>query len=489
MSRPVALYARLSVTTEESVSIARQLDAGRRYAQSRGWTVVAEAVDDGVSATRNRPQDRAGWRSLLDSPERFEAVIVWKVDRLARRVLDFLQADEALRARGAGIVAVEDPIDMTTPQGRAFATMLAVFAEMEAAAISARVKAARRAIISAGRRAGGRVPFGFMNVPNPDGPGYVLAHDPERIDILREMVRRAFAGESMYSIARWLESSGVTVRADGKRKYPTRWSGQAVEAVLRTPALAGMISYTPNRKPGQKVFPDVLRDEDGLPLADESIAIITPEERRQLLAILDDAKRPGSRQKAGAEPALLYGLARCGTCGRLMHRASAASTYRQYRCPGIKKHGECPAPTGINREKLESYVIEEFLRTVGRFQVVVREPAGEDPSPRLTEIEHAIKETLERMAEDGADVAALAERLASLKEARAKARAAETVSPAVRERRTGETFAQAWERTTDTEARRQLLLSALECVRVFPSPKPGRIVPTSSRVEMVWRIE
>src|SRR5687767_9875679 len=108
--RPAAIYARLSVTTEESVSIERQLEAARSYAKARGWTVVVEAVDDGISATRHKPEGRPGWRSLLDSPEHFEAVIVWKVDRLARRVLDFLHADEALRERGAGIVCVEDPV-------------------------------------------------------------------------------------------------------------------------------------------------------------------------------------------------------------------------------------------------------------------------------------------------------------------------------------------------------------------------------------------
>jgi len=89
-------------------------------------------------------------------------VIVWKVDRLARRVLDFLHADEALQARGAVIVAVEDPVDMTTPQGRGFATMLAVFGEMEAAAISARVKAARTHLLNDGRVVGGKVPYGSL---------------------------------------------------------------------------------------------------------------------------------------------------------------------------------------------------------------------------------------------------------------------------------------------------------------------------------------
>ena len=56
-ARRCVLYARLSVTKEESVSIARQLQSCRRYAEARGWEVVGEFVDDGVSATANRPED------------------------------------------------------------------------------------------------------------------------------------------------------------------------------------------------------------------------------------------------------------------------------------------------------------------------------------------------------------------------------------------------------------------------------------------------
>ncbi|MGH3346354.1 MAG: recombinase family protein [Nocardioides sp.] len=102
--RPVVLYARISVTTEESVSVARQIASGRKYAAARGWRVVGEFVDDGVSATHNKPERRPGWRSLLAFQVPFEAVVVWKVDRLARRVIDFLHAAGAWcrdRVRGA----------------------------------------------------------------------------------------------------------------------------------------------------------------------------------------------------------------------------------------------------------------------------------------------------------------------------------------------------------------------------------------------------
>src|SRR5581483_10166731 len=152
--------------------------------------------------------------------------------------------------------------------GRAFATMLAVFAEMEAASISARVTAARRAIIASGRRAGGRPPLGWTNVPNPHGPGMVLAQDPEWIGVVEELARRAMAGESLYALVRWLEAEGIAPRTRGGRKNGDRWHEASVEAIVRNPALAGMVPYRG----------DVLRDADGLPVVDESVAIITPAE-------------------------------------------------------------------------------------------------------------------------------------------------------------------------------------------------------------------
>ncbi|HET6153310.1 MAG TPA: recombinase family protein, partial [Marmoricola sp.] len=69
-----ALYARLSVTKDESVSIPHQLEATRKYAESQGWTVVLEAFDEGVSATRNKPEARVGWRTIADSPEAYDVV-------------------------------------------------------------------------------------------------------------------------------------------------------------------------------------------------------------------------------------------------------------------------------------------------------------------------------------------------------------------------------------------------------------------------------
>src|SRR4051794_3673693 len=208
-TKRAVIYARISVAQEASVSIDRQLEAAQQYAAARGWQVVGTFTDDGVSATHNKPEDRAGWCALLAAPQKYDAVIIWKVDRLARRVLDFLHADEALQARKAGIVAVEDPVDMTTAQGRAFAQVLAVFGELEAATIRARVAAARTHLLNAGRVVGGKVPYGWRSVRNPDGPGLVLAHDPDRIDYVRGMAERVLRGNSIYSVVQWLDEVGA----------------------------------------------------------------------------------------------------------------------------------------------------------------------------------------------------------------------------------------------------------------------------------------
>lgn len=100
-TKRVLICARLSLAREESVSIERQVQQAHKYAEARGWEVVGEYKDEGVSATLNKPEARPGWRQVLAYPEHFDAVLVLKIDRLARRVLDFLHADTSRFRREA----------------------------------------------------------------------------------------------------------------------------------------------------------------------------------------------------------------------------------------------------------------------------------------------------------------------------------------------------------------------------------------------------
>ena len=354
------LYARLSVTKEESVSIERQLESTRKYAEGRGWEVVGEFVDDGVSATANRPEDRKGWSALLGASE-FDAVVIWKVDRLARRVLDFLSVDKVLQERGAGLVAVEDPIDMTTPMGRAFATILAVFGEMEAAAIASRVKAAREHLVKQGRFVGGGVPYGYLAADNPDGPGRILVRDPERTEWLLRIVARARRGDTVNSIATWLDREGAPLPRIGRERRPGEtWNRQTLAGLLRNPILAGMTPRNPGRKKsGKAVDPlAVVRDQHDEPVIDESLAVLTYAEFVELVTAMDERTAALGRKAADRQHTspLLSRVAFCDDCDRYMCRGTNQKKPVLY-CP------ECRQTIG--RTALDVYLEARLLEERG----------------------------------------------------------------------------------------------------------------------------
>ena len=430
-TKSCVIYARLSVTSEESVSIERQIEAAQKYAEARGWKVAGTFVDDGVSASHNKPEDRPGWGELLGSPQKYGAVVIWKVDRLARRTLDFLHAAEALRKRNAGIVAVEDPVDMTTAQGRAFATMLAVFAELEAEGISARVKHARVKLLRDGRVVGGTVPYGWQNVRNPDGSGLVVAQDPDRIAYVRGMVERVQRGNTIYSVVQWLDEVGAptpktslayrnAMAKRAERNEPVcslqqwvaengespPWVYNTVEAILRHPILAGMTPFNPggvvDPKTGKRLRErgnNVLRDSDGLPVADQALAIMPVAEWRGMLAKLDEKDTGHSKPRAlrNKTSALLSGLVWCGEHGK--------DGVRMHRCAfGPKRHGYTCPKCSQTITSFEPIVVAEFLRQKGervrwtRIEQVVEGGAALLPEieQRLDELDQLIRQATDR---------------------------------------------------------------------------------------------
>jgi len=357
-ARRCVLYARLSVTKEESVSIARQLQSCRRYAEARGWEIVGEFIDDGVSATANRPEARNGWTSLLAADD-FDAVVIWKVDRLARRVLDFLHADETLQKRGAGLVAVEDPIDMTSPQGRAFAVMLAVFGEMEAEAIRARVRAARVQLLKDGRWPGGGIPYGYRSIANPAGPGRMLVKDTERAPWLMEAVKMALQGATVNAIATWLTDHGAPLPRRQTVRQPVRratWNRQTVDGLLRNPVLAGMTPHNPGRpKSAKRADPfAVVRDEHGRPVVNESLAVITIEEFTALQLMLDSRTSPQARKRCDRQTTspFLSRVARCDACDVYMCRGTNQKRPVLY-CPACRQT--------MGRTALDPYLVRRLL--------------------------------------------------------------------------------------------------------------------------------
>jgi DNA invertase Pin-like site-specific DNA recombinase len=155
MTKPLraALYARVS-TSNKGQDVGLQLDELRQVAAQRGWTVVAEYVDEGVSgAKESRPELD---RMLADAQGgRFDLVAVWKLDRLGRSLQHLLRLLANLADWGVGFASLRDAgIDTTTPTGRLMLQILGALAEYERELIRERVIAGVRRAQAQGKHCG-----------------------------------------------------------------------------------------------------------------------------------------------------------------------------------------------------------------------------------------------------------------------------------------------------------------------------------------------
>ncbi|MDX6768937.1 MAG: recombinase family protein [Elusimicrobiota bacterium] len=146
----VAIYARVSTRDQTPEN---QLIALRDYVRNRGWEIVEEFVDHGVSgAKEQRPQ--LGRMLELVRRRRCDIVLVWKFDRFARSSRHLLNTLEEFRALGVEFVSFSEAIDTTTPAGRMVFAMVASIAEFERSLIQERVLAGLQRARARGRRLG-----------------------------------------------------------------------------------------------------------------------------------------------------------------------------------------------------------------------------------------------------------------------------------------------------------------------------------------------
>ena len=187
----VAVYARCS-TAEQSVAL--QLDELREYAGARGFEIVTEYVDEGVSGGKERRP--ALDRMLADAHRRrFDAVLAWKLDRVGRSLSHLIRLVETLESLGVDLVSLRDPgLDTTGPTGRLVFHVMGAVAEFERDLIRERTRAG----VAAARRRGRRLGRPRVNVPVAQaqrlrGQGRSMAEVARDLGVSRSTLRRALA--------------------------------------------------------------------------------------------------------------------------------------------------------------------------------------------------------------------------------------------------------------------------------------------------------
>ena len=204
MQKRAAIYVRVSTDKQ---TVENQLGELRQIAERRGWEIVQEYHDAGISGAKGR-DERPGLDEMLKDAQRrrFDVVMAWAIDRLGRSLIDLLGTIQALEACGVDLYLDQQSIDTTTPAGRLMFQITGAFAEFERSMIRQRVRAGLNRAKEAGKRLGRpkispalekriqghlRAGKGMLAVAREIGVGTGTVHR-----IAREMAPRPFDGAS-----------------------------------------------------------------------------------------------------------------------------------------------------------------------------------------------------------------------------------------------------------------------------------------------------
>lgn len=355
-----ALYFRQSEDrTGEEWGIDRQRDDVMRLVQARGWTVVQEFRDNDISAYSGKP--RPDFNRMLRMVEQGEVdVIVAKhMDRLLRRLREL--EDTLDRCAGkAFIVTTADGVDTSTEGGRLVARILSSVAQGEVERKGARQKAAARQAAEQGRWIGGRRPFGYQRD---------LSIDPIEAAIVCQLYSKLIAGESLYSMAKWLNAQEV------KTTVGNRWTGDTVGQMLARPRYAGLRTYH-----GEVVGKG------------QWDSLVAEDTWRTALGILTT---PGRQVAPTGRKHLLSGLLLCGGCTKPV--SSGFNLNPIYRC----KHCAAVSRKMEPIDRLSQKLIVDFMTTDDAQELLIDRSRAD--VGQLRERERVLLDSIDQLAIDHTD--------------------------------------------------------------------------------------
>ncbi len=339
------LYVRVSTEeqAEEGHSIEAQLRVLREFCARKGWQVVGEYVDAGVSGkTMRRPKMQALLHDATATPRPFDVIAVHKLDRFSRSILDTISTLTRLKEIGIGLASATQPIDFTTPEGKAMLMMLAVFAEIYIDNLSRETSKGREERAHKGF-ANGHVPFGYRAVklqPTNDDERGVEFH-PENIEGYRLAIKMCADGKRISEIMHELNARGFrSTTFRGVRPF----SKDMLFHMLKNRFYLGEVSYKGEWMPGKHAPAIDLETWE------------RAQRQREMRGLRKADRHPYSSQSY-----VLRGLVYCGECGNRLRGWSDRTSGRYYKCPA-KDKGETCSQKAIRAEKLEKQIGEILSR-------------------------------------------------------------------------------------------------------------------------------
>lgn len=337
-----AIYVRVSTQeqAEEGYSIKAQIERLNAYATSQDWTVVKTYIDDGQSAKDMNRTDLS--RMIEDMREdMFDCVLVYKLDRLTRSVLDLYKMLEIFEKHNVKFKSATEVYDTTNAMGRLFITLVAALAQWERENLGERVRMGMTQKAKEGKWTVSIPPFGFDR--NKDQ----LIINEQEATVVKEIFHMYLSGKyGAGKIAKILNQRGTLTKANAN------WNDSTIKYILKNIIYIGTMRY--NYRVNIEHYFEV---ENVVP------AIIEEEEFDEVQRILE--MRSTQHPRRATSPYIFTSNLRCSRCGGIMYgKQGGKPKYINYSylCRN-KRFGTCNQGT-ISQNYLEV----QFLKLISEWE-------------------------------------------------------------------------------------------------------------------------
>jgi site-specific DNA recombinase len=310
-----------------------------------GWIAVKERFDDEGESGASR--ERPALQRLLEHVRAgdIDRVVVYRLDRLTRSVLDWAELIGALKRRGTQLSVVSGDLRLgELATSDLLLNLMAAFAEYERELIRDRLRDARAAHRRHGRRSAGRIPFGYR----ADALSHQLVIEPTEAAVVKDVFERAASGGPTASIALVMNTNIMNTKV-GTVAARKGWTARSVLRLLANRTHLGEISGVPDRH--------------------EAIVSAELFGRARAAVAARRTRSPGRKGRSTTDLFVLRGLLHCARCQRKMSTSSsralpdqgnrrwvADTRPRYYRCRGAQP---CPG-SQVSAQELEHRVLAWF---------------------------------------------------------------------------------------------------------------------------------
>ncbi|MFR1537614.1 MAG: recombinase family protein [Blautia massiliensis (ex Durand et al. 2017)] len=368
--RRVAIYIRVSTNHQvDKDSLPLQREELINYCKYVLGIEDFEIFEDAGFSAKNT--DRPGYQKMMKMVRAglFTHVLVWKLDRISRNLLDFAYMYEELKKLDVAFISKNEQFDTSTAMGEAMLKIILVFAELERKTTSERVAATMISRAVNGKWNGGRVPYGYSY----DYEQKEFSVNPEEQKVALLMCDLYEASNSLLFVSRKLNEIGYRSRAGNL------WSPVQVRKVLVNPFNTGKYVYNQTSLSTGTQLPN--KEEDFIVIEDHHPALIPQERQDRLIARLNRNARSRSTANNTTNRKNIHvfsGLIYCENCGNMLTssvgKKLAGDGWRPsiYLCPSKRKHVSdgCHDTTDSSVGEFVLNFIMNMLNAQRNFQLV-----------------------------------------------------------------------------------------------------------------------